>query len=503
MTTEHPSTSGPGVEDGRSSSPWEFSAVALSSALRRGDLSAVQVLDSIIGRADAVGGSVNAFSVDLRDRALVAARAADERLRRGEGGPLTGIPVSAKDSHWLAGVESCHGSLTMRGFVPDRTAVVLERLETAGAVIFAKTAVPEFCYTGITESPVHGRTSNPWDLARTSGGSSGGAGAAVAAGIGPIAMGGDGGGSIRIPAAFCGVVGFKPTFGAVAREPSSEAWKTLVAVGPLARSVADVRLVMPIIAGADPRDHHSIDVPRLRQPTPRPEEVVVVASDDLGFAQLDEDVREVFRSSIAALRAVGVTVLDDSPGLPSSVETWAAIAAVEAFRAEHRVLEDHPEQLTQQAREFIEFGAGLGEGRYREALERRQVIHAAYAAMFQRTGAQVLLTPTLGLEAFPHGSTYPAAVGGQPIDPIWRDWAPMLYDANLCGFPAVALPIGLGTDGLPVSLQIVGLNRTDGRTLAVAEAIELVLGGTRRPPEPYEARPRPDVIGAGLWAGER
>ena len=466
-----------------------MTAVELSTALQHRELSAVEALHSVLSRAAAVGEAVNPFSVDLHERALHAAYAADARLARGAGGPLAGLPISAKDSQWLAGVESAHGSLSMRGFVPDGTAVVLERLEHAGAVIFAKTAVPEFCYTGITESPINGRTSNPWDLARTPGGSSGGAGAAVAAGIGPISMGGDGGGSIRIPSAFCGVVGFKPTFGAVPREPSADAWKTLVAVGPMARSVADIRLMMPFIAGADPRDLYSIDVPQLQRPAPSPEGLVVVASEDLGMALVDDDVRVAFRAAIDALRSAGVTVIEDSPGLPSSVETWAAIAGYEAYLAEHHLLRDKPEILTHQARGFIEFGEWLGEDKYHEALERRTEIHAAYVAMFGRAGAHVLLTPTLGLEAFGHGSTYPLEVGGQPMDPVWRDWAPMLYDANLCGFPAIALPIGLGGDGLPVSMQVLGLNRTDGLTLATAETIEGVLGRFGRPPEPFRDRP--------------
>jgi Asp-tRNA(Asn)/Glu-tRNA(Gln) amidotransferase A subunit family amidase len=482
--------------------PWQMSAVELSHALHAGRLSAVEALDSVIARADAVGHAINPFSVDLRERAIRAARAADERLQAGDAGPLTGIPISAKDSQWLAGVESAHGSLTMRGFVPDRTAVVLERLEAAGAVIFAKTAVPEFCYTGVTESPVHGRTSNPWRLDRTSGGSSGGAGAAVAAGIGALSMGGDGGGSIRIPSAFCGIVGFKPTFGAVPREPAAEAWKTLVSVGPMARSVADIRLVMPAVAGHDPRDRYSIDVPQLDRALPAPGGLRLVVSEDLGAADVDDDVREVFRNTVETLRRAGVTIVEDGPGLPSSVETWAAIAAYEAYRAEHRVLREHPERLTTQARGFIEFGEWLGDERYHEALHRRREIHAAYAAMFERTGALALLTPTVGLEAFPHGSTYPATVGGRPVDPIWRDWGTMLYDANLCGFPAVALPVGLGGDGLPISLQVVGLNRTDGRTLAVAEAIEHIVGPFPRPPEPFRdgggAAERLDAGLAGL-----
>ena len=197
------------------------------------------------------------------------------------------------------------GSRALADFVPAETSAAVERLEAAGAVIFAKTTTPEFCYFGITESPVNGRTSNPWDLDRTPGGSSGGAGAAVAAGLGPLALGGDGGGSIRIPAAFCGLVGFKPTFGLVPREPCAVGWKTLVAYGPLARSVSDARLMLRALAGWHPRDRHSLGVDGLDTPAADPRALRVVASEDLGFAPLDDDVRRAFRAVVARLEDGG------------------------------------------------------------------------------------------------------------------------------------------------------------------------------------------------------
>ncbi|HVQ22601.1 MAG TPA: amidase [Candidatus Saccharimonadia bacterium] len=461
-----------------------MSAVELVELLRRRDVSAVEALEAVIARADAMEPQVNPFSVRLDERARTAARHADTLLANGRGGPLTGLPVSAKDSQWLAGIESAHGSLTMRGFVPDRTAVVLERLEASGAIIFAKTAVPEFCYSGICESPVHGRTSNPWDLGRVPGGSSGGAGAAVASGIGSISMGGDGGGSIRIPAAFCGVVGFKPTFGAIPREPSADAWRTLVSVGPLARSVADARLIFRALAGADARDRHSIDLSDLDHRAPEPSRVRLVVSEDLGFAALDDDVRRAFRRAIAALGGAGVHVVDDAPGLGSSVRTWATIAAAEARWAEDDAWREQRNEMTERARDFIAFGETISAEAYVEAQFERERIHAAYLDLFARTGADVLVTPALGLEAFPHGSTFPARIGETEVDPAWMDWAPFLYDANLCGYPAVSLPIGFGDDGLPIALQVLGRRGTDGLVLAVAETIEAIVGAVAWPPEP-------------------
>lgn len=461
---------------------WQLSALELGALLRRREVSAAEALEAVLARAEAVGPAVNPFSVRLDDRGREAARRADERLARGEGGPLTGIPVTAKDSQWLTGVESTYGSLTMQGFVPQETTVALERLEAAGAVIFAKTAVPEFCYTGICESPVHGRTSNPWDLSRVPGGSSGGAGAAVAAGIGPLSLGGDGGGSIRIPAAFCGIVGFKPSFGVVPREPCSDAWKTLVAIGPMTRTVADARLMLGAVAGPDRRDRFSVELTGLDAPAPDPGALRVVASEDLGFAHVDDDVRRVFREAIARLRAAGVDVVDDAPGLPSSVRPWATIAASEARYAEAQHYDERLELMTERAAHFMHFGGRVSAEEYIREQWQRDQIHRHYVAMYERTGAELLLTPTLGLEAFAHGTTHPLAIGGEEVSPLWMDWAPFLYDANLCGYPALSLPIGFGDDGLPIGLQVQGLRGRDGSVLAAAETIEALAGVEAWPP---------------------
>lgn len=464
-----------------------LTAVELADLLHRRELSATEALEAILARVERVAPPLNPFSVRLDERARAAAAHADGLLARGAGGPLTGVPLTAKDSQWLAGVESAVGSLTMRGFVPRETAVALERLDAAGAVIFAKTAVPEFCYSGICESPVHGRTSNPWDLTRTPGGSSGGAGAAVAAGLGPLSLGGDGGGSIRIPAAFCGVVGFKPTFGAIPRAPCNDAWRTLVAVGPMGRTVADVRLMLGALIGPDPRDHLSIQLTGIDQPAPEPTHLRVVASEDLGSFGVDDDVRRAFRDAIAALEAAGVQLVHDGPGLGSSIRAWATIAAAEARWEENEVYEHRRAELTQRAAHFLEFGGRIRPHEYAEAQAERERIRHAYAALFERTGASVLLTPTLGCEAFGHGLNHPATIGGEPIHPLWMDWAPFLYDANLGGFPALSLPIGFGDDRLPVGVHVQALPGQDGAVLAASETIERVVGWRSWPPEPPTA----------------
>ncbi|WP_053226349.1 amidase [Solirubrobacter soli] len=459
------------------------SAVELRSALAVGEVSAVEVLEAVLGRADRLAGPINPFAVRLDERARSAALAADSDLTLGRGGPLCGVPVTIKDSHYLAGVSAASGSRALEAFVPAESSVAVERLEAAGAVIFAKTTTPEFCYFGTTDSPVNGRTSNPWDLGRTPGGSSGGAGAAVAAGLGPLALGGDGGGSIRIPAAFCGLVGFKPTFGLVPREPCAVAWKTLVAYGPMARSVADARLMLRALAGWHPRDRHSLDVDALDTPVADPRGLRVVASEDLGFAPLDDDVRAAFRTVIALLEDAGAQIIDDTTGLGSSVMTWSTIATAEARHAEASSFEHHHALLGEAAAEFMAHGGRVTREQYVSAQMAREPIHRAYVDLFDRSGASVLLTPTLGIEAFAHGSAHPRRIGGLPVEAPWLDWCGLLYDANLAGLPACAVPVGFGDDGLPVSVQVLGPRGSDGAVLAAAEAIERLVDFSARPTE--------------------
>jgi Asp-tRNA(Asn)/Glu-tRNA(Gln) amidotransferase A subunit family amidase len=461
----------------------QLSAVELRDALRRRDLSAVEALDATLERVDLVAEPINPFALRLDERARAAAEAADAALDRREGGPLCGVPVTVKDSHWMAGLPAATGSRALADFVPEETTASVERLEAAGAVIFARTATPELCYFGITDSPLNGRTANPWSLDRTAGGSSGGAAAAVAARLGMLSLGGDGGGSIRIPAAFCGIVGFKPTFGLVPREPCSTAWKTLVAYGPLARSVGDARLMLGVLTGADPRDRHSIDATGLDAPALDLAGIRLAVSEDLGFVPVDDDVRSAFRAAVAKLSDAGAEIIQDVPGVPSSVETWFALATAEARWAESRLYEERFELLGGAAADFLAAGERISAAQYVRAQFERERIHRAYADLFARTGAAALLTPTVGCVAFSHGRLHPETVGGMAVAPGGADWGGFLYDANLAGLPACALSMGLGDDGLPVSLQVEGPRRQDGQVLAVAEAIERVLGLAAEPPE--------------------
>lgn len=475
-------------------------AIELLDDLRNHRITATELLEETLKHAEHVAKAYNPFSIKLYDRARAAAAKADLLLAEGLGGPLCGLPITIKDSQWLAGVPSPNASKTQIDFIPDETSAAVRRLEEAGAVIFAKTTCPEFCLTGTTSSELNGVTTNPWNTERTCGGSSGGAGAAVASGAGTLSLGGDGGGSIRIPAGFCGIVGFKPSFKAVPREPCFPSWSTIVSYGPMARTVADARLMFSVVAA------NNADSPYLEQLAAHAQHPLslsgqkIIVSEDLGFAPIDDDVRLTFRKVVHMLESAGAEILYDQPNLPSSVIAWATSAHYDTWSFQKQ--KPAPlEGLEASTVETLQFGASMKEAEFEAAEEHREVIHAAYMAMFERNGSHFFLTPTLGMEAFSHRRRYPKYVGSTKITNPWLDWVTFLYDANLTGMPALAQPMGLGHEGLPLSIQLSGPLGSDAAVLDIAEQIESVIGWDSSPkdivgetsPEPSaEAEPTPE-----------
>jgi Asp-tRNA(Asn)/Glu-tRNA(Gln) amidotransferase A subunit family amidase len=433
-------------------------------ALDSGKITAVELLEQTISRAEEVAPLLNPIALKLYGRARQAAEEADKKRATGRFGKLCGLPITIKDSQFLAGYPCANGALVLSEFVPTETCRAIELLEQEGAVIFAKTTCPEFSFSGVTHSEMYGLTSNPWNPERTCGGSSGGAAVAVASGLGSFSLGGDGGGSIRIPAGFCGVVGFKPSFGAIPREPCFPSWQSLVCYGPMTRSVADARLFFDVMnEGFEGR------------PPGKTRKVPIIFSEDLGFAPVNDDVREAFRNAVALMRKDGFNLIDDSPGLPSSVITWAVTATYDA--AEHAAGNTYNmDYVGEVAKGFLDFGEQFSEQQFAEAQAHRKVIRQHYMDMFARHDARILITPTLGCEAFPHGTIHPEKIGDTPIEFPWLDWASFLYDANLAGLPACAIPMGIGDEGLPMSLQIIGDVGSDYEVLRIAEAAEALLG---------------------------
>ncbi|MCP4232208.1 MAG: amidase, partial [Aestuariibacter sp.] len=393
-----------------------------------------------------------------------AAQDADKKLASGEGGLLCGLPITIKDSQYLAGYPCANGSHVLSDFIPTETCRAIELLEQEDAIIFARTTCPEFSLTGITHSNIYGLTSNPWNPGRTCGGSSGGAAVAVATGLGSFSLGGDGGGSIRIPSGFCGIVGFKPSFGVIPREPCFPSWQSIVSYGPMTRSVSDARLFFDIMSQQE--DSQELE---------NASRCSVIYSDDLGFAPVDEDVRQAFFQVIEKMQKAGYETIKDTPGLPSSVITWAVTASYDAAENAHGSAYNI-DYLGEVAKGFIDFGGQFSEQEFQQAQAHRAVIRQSYASMFERNNTNIFITPTLGCEAFPHGSIHPHKIDDTHIELPWLDWASFLYDANLAELPACVIPIGFGDEGLPLSLQILGPVGSDYEVLRIAEAIEKLTG---------------------------
>jgi Asp-tRNA(Asn)/Glu-tRNA(Gln) amidotransferase A subunit family amidase len=478
-------------------------AYATAAAIRAGRLTAVDAASAALAAIRAaqlpgVGGagpgvqpSLNAFTVVLEESAMAAARAADARVARGETALLLGVPISVKDHIWMAGAPATNGSAALRDFVAPADCVAVARLRAAGAVIVGKTNNPEFCYRGITDNLVYGLTRNPRNPDRTPGGSSGGAGASVAAGLTHLALGTDGGGSIRIPAAFCGVVGHKPTFGLVPKEPGFKGWKSLSVDGPLATSVRDAALMLSVIAGPTGADDTTVAGPLgdlesvitgmpggLRGlPDPREPDTLrglrIAWSADLGFLPVDPEVRAAFAAVLEVVAGLGATMTMAAPGGGDPTPLWNTIALAEGYSSEGPLLERWRDRMSPGTAEIIEAGAGITAGQYVDALHERNAYTKVWSSFFDRF--DVLLTPTMQLTAFPVGLLRPVAIEGRPVDPFFDDWCTLCLPANLTGMPATSIPCGTDRSGLPVGLQIMGPRWSDALTLRVGAAIERAL----------------------------
>jgi Asp-tRNA(Asn)/Glu-tRNA(Gln) amidotransferase A subunit family amidase len=453
-------------------------ASAAARAVRAGEVSSAELVEASLDAIGRLDPRLGAFTIVLADEARATARAVDRAVAAGEGtGPLAGVPVAIKDHVWMRGAPATNGSHAFADFVPDEDCACVARLRAAGAVFVGKTNNPEFCYRGITDNDVFGLTRNPWDPERTPGGSSGGSAAAVAAGMVPAAVGTDGGGSIRIPAAFCGIAGLKPTFGLVPKEPGFPNWRTLSVDGPLARTVADLALMLAVMAGPAVADDQTWPVP-LSDPVAAAARAEVAGrrvafSVDLGFAPVEPDVRAAFERAVEALGGAGWDLTEAAPPPVPPIEMWNTIAVAEGYASEGPLLAEWAPRMSLDTADLVRAGENVSAAAYLAAQHERARYTRAWAAFFDRF--DLLLTPAMQLTAFPVGILSPETIDGTPVDPFFDDWVTFCLPANLTGRPAAAVPIGAGGDGLPVGLQIIGRRWEDATVLEAAAAVERVL----------------------------
>jgi aspartyl-tRNA(Asn)/glutamyl-tRNA(Gln) amidotransferase subunit A len=460
--------------------PCLLTAVDLAAAVRAREVSPVEVVEAVHRRMDRLEPRLHAFCHRADADALEAARRLERGLAEGaDGGPLCGVPVGVKDLVAVAGMPMPGGSPAYRDFVPDEDDVVVERLRAAGAIVLGKTAVTEFGYSGASHSPVAETVRNPWNLALTSGGSSAGSGAAVAAGMGPVAIAADGGGSIRIPASFCGLFGMKASMGRVPMYPSCRderypgiaSWEGLEHVGPVSRTVADSALVLSVIAGPDPRDRRSIpagDVDWRAAAAPGDLRGLRVAySPDLGRVAVDPEVTRMVDEAARAFEELGADVVEDGPQFDDPGAAFAALIALESdLTGMRELVARHGHEMSPHLVDLI-----TREWRAEEFTDAQTTRKAVVNAMWRFMGRyDLLLTPTLTTPPFPVHMQGPEKVGGRYV----RDsaWLSFTYPFNLTGQPAATVPAGFTADALPVGLQIVGAHLADGLVLRAAAAFE-------------------------------
>jgi len=457
----------------------------LLAGYRKRTFTPSEVVEQVIDALTVTDELCNVMVTPMFDAARAAAEAATKAWRKGEpAGALAGVPVTVKDLIFVAGVPARGGAPVLENFVPDVDSAVVTALRKAGAVITCKTTTCESGYKLTADSPVSGVTRNPWHLARTSGGSSGGAAAAVAAGCGPLAVGTDGVGSIRVPSAFCGVFGIKPTFGLVPRAPGffPPSWASLAHTGPIGRNVRDAALLLEVIAGHDLRDAASLPVGGQRfDTTPgRLEGVKIAYSADLGFAAVAPDVRAAFTRAVEALAGLGAELIADHPGIDPEVleRTAKPIAYTEQAAA---VSGRDSAELARSDREYQEVvtrGRTYRGVEYVDAMHRRTMLRGQFLQLFQRV--QLLVTPTVAVTAFQAGRLGVDKIDGRAVD-AHLGWSPFPWPINLAGLPAATIPCGFDREGLPIGLQIVAPWLEEARIFRVAAAFEAVSNSGRWP----------------------
>jgi aspartyl-tRNA(Asn)/glutamyl-tRNA(Gln) amidotransferase subunit A len=455
-------------------------AVSLARRIRQRELSPTEVVSAVLDRMERLNPVLNAFCTPAPDAARAEARRIEAAIMAGDAvGPLAGVPVAIKDLVLTKGIRTVSGCWAYADFVPDEDDVVVERLKEAGAIVLGKTNVSELGYSALGGNPVFGETRNPWDTALTSGGSSAGSAAAVAAGIGPFAIGSDGGGSVRIPSSFCGVYGFKASFGRVPlypgcrdeRFPGVSSWESIEHIGPISRTVADSALMLSVIAGPDDRDRHSLPDANLDWMGSLDGGIAgfrVAYSPDWGFAAVDPAVRAVVDRAVTIFeRDLGCSVELADPGFTDVRDAFGAIVALDTDLAGMRALASQlGERMTPSLRALLS-RPWTAEDFTSALVTRKAVTNMMWKFMRQ---FDLLLTPTLAVPAFAAGSSGPAEIDGRQVRPA--DWTPFTYPMNLTGQPAATVPAGWTPEGLPVGLQIVGPHLGDANVLRASAAFE-------------------------------
>ncbi len=458
-------------------------------------LSPVELVESCIARIAAVDHAVNAMVARDFKRARAGALAAEAAVARGDAlPPLHGLPVGVKDLEEVAGLRTTFGSPIFRDHVPARDQAMVASVRRAGGIVLGKTNTPEFGAGANTRNAVYGATGNPFDPARSAAGSSGGSAVALATGMVPLATGSDTGGSLRNPASFCGIVGFRPSPGLVPNEKRLVGWTPLPVLGPMARTVPDLCLLLSAMAADDPADPLATTIPGRRVRTPDwyypPPRIDlaglrVAITPDFGFAPTERHIREVFAEKCGLFRHVFAQAGEAEPDCTGADDTFEVLRGVNFLAAHLERVRTRPEDVGPNVRANVESALRMTA----EDVARAEVAQTTMYRRWQEFFAEVdvILSPAITISPRPWSELYPAEIDGTPTRSYFH-WLALAYAVTLVGHPAVSLPVGTDRNGMPFGLQIVGPRGGDAFVLGVAAELEALLAGDAR-----TARPVPDV----------
>jgi amidase len=455
----------------------------LAELLSKRKLSAVEVMRAFIAQIERVNPKVNAIVTFLPDQALAAAKKLDSKSKTVKRGPLAGLPIAYKDLVATKGIRTTQGSKVYEKAVPSENHALVDRLSAAGAITLGKTNTPEFGAGSQTFNAVFGATKNPYDLSRTCGGSSGGAGVAVACGMLPFADGSDLAASLRNPGNYCNVVGFRPTPGRVPNFPAVNAWDTLSVIGPMARSVSDCAFLFSAMAGPDPRVPTAISEPGAlfnKNLNRKFSKVRVAWSRDLGGLPVDPHVTEVLEKQKAVFKKLGCIVEEAEPDFTGATEAFETLRGVGFATKLGPVMRDHRNKLKGTVIWNVEQGLKLTGEQISRAESLRTALFHRMRAFLERY--EFLLCPVNQLPPFPVDVEWPRDIAGVAMT-NYLDWMKSCYYITITSHPAISVPAGFTPGDLPVGLQIVGRYRDDFGVLQLAHAFEQATGvGKRRPP---------------------
>ena len=460
-------------------------ASELAALIADKQASPVELTELYFERIDRLDPQLNAYLTLCRDEAMQAAKDAENAVMRGDAlGALHGVPISIKDLELTKGIRSTSGSLPFTNRIPDEDSIVVERVKAAGAIILGKTNTPEFGHRGTTENLLGEPCRNPWNTERTPGGSSGGAAAGLAAGLCAISTGSDGGGSIRIPASFCGLYGIKPTQGRVPRYAGRSAPAVVNQIGqsgPITRTVRDAAILLQELAGWDTRDAGSLrDAPGdyLTALDRDISGMKMAWSPDFGYAAVDPEVVDVCGKAAKVFEGMGCSVGDDVFSIESPQEDFRVIFSANTYASSGYLLHEHADELTDYFRGAMEYATTLTAADYARALGAIDRLKARFDAFFAEY--DLLISPTMAVPAF-EIEQHPTTIAGREVDSFFG-YLPFTYPINAIGHTAASVPCGFSSDGMPIGLHIVGRKGDEETVLAASAAFERAMPWSNKMP---------------------